>query len=562
MAPRRRQLKIALITTVGVVSVCATLRFVWWATPMAPGQYQIGYFEEPNGLASLVLDDAQHTSVQPDVALDASGALSLPPGRSVGLPLEDGVEYRVRVDDQRWAPFCVFGHKEPVADQEVRHGGFRLADARALVPRDGRLSETTWTVVRPWRDDQRTLEALRQACGAGDETPLLVQVQDGRTDIQYGACSLRLAGSADTMAVLAGPAWTSVGKRPAWRTETHLQPSALLITAGFGALEFAIASMAIGAMAAGLLTGVLFALACVLPQTALVGLVAVVPLSFAVAGIRMIRTARRAQSRLSLALGILLVSAPVVVGLLPFAAARLSSGESTPHSPQRCLLIGYSTMRGDSLRQDANRGVWVEHGGLWDDVQQCGACNGSFDRRALAAGRFSWVRDVLCEGGERRVMPDGQVIFFGGSNDDFVSARFRMTQIVQAVRLARYAYARPDVAAFRRLAATAATDSMAALPSQVDALREALACTARDGARFRYVHDFFVWDLAEPRSAARQRMLDARAETVRRAGGDFVDLLHEVVDEAGVWWFNDYVHPSEIAHRRIGTLICRELEGR
>jgi hypothetical protein len=57
-------------------------------------------------------------------------------------------------------------------------------------------------------------------------------------------------------------------------------------------------------------------------------------------------------------------------------------------------------------------------------------------------------------------------------------------------------------------------------------------------------------------------MLDARAETVRRAGGDFVDLLHEVVDEAGVWWFNDYVHPSEIAQRRVGALICRELEGR
>jgi hypothetical protein len=46
---------------------------------------------------------------------------------------------------------------------------------------------------------------------------------------------------------------------------------------------------------------------------------------------------------------------------------------------------------------------------------------------------------------------------------------------------------------------------------------------------------------------------------VQEAGGTFVDLRADVEGEAGVAWFNDYVHLSSIGHRRAAEAACRFL---
>ena len=54
-------------------------------------------------------------------------------------------------------------------------------------------------------------------------------------------------------------------------------------------------------------------------------------------------------------------------------------------------------------------------------------------------------------------------------------------------------------------------------------------------------------------------MLGARRAAVEAAGGTFLDLWEIFGPEAGVSWFNDYVHPSLLGHERIAELACREL---
>lgn len=91
-------------------------------------------------------------------------------------------------------------------------------------------------------------------------------------------------------------------------------------------------------------------------------------------------------------------------------------------------------------------------------------------------------------------------------------------------------------------------------------MARALTCAQKLGARFNYFHDFVAWDLADPRSPARKEMLEARAAAMRQENASFFDLLDAVRDEVGIWWFNDYIHPSEIGHRRIGEIMIRVLD--
>ncbi|MEO8604267.1 MAG: hypothetical protein ABI629_16950 [bacterium] len=534
---------------------CGTLRFLWFANDVAPGQYQVGYFEEPGGVASLVFDDAQHTSVQPDVGLDAGGGLSLPPGRSIVLPLRDGVEYRVQVEDREWAPYCVVGSAAALADAGGGRAAFRLMQGRTPTGRDGALTLAPWTVVRAWRDEQRSLQALRNACAP--DTPgagLIARQRDGHVELEYGACTARLDATDGVLAVLAGPSWTSVDVSAAWRTQPSVRAGALLTVAGVALLRFATTATVVGAAAAMGLAALTLGLAAVSPSAGLTAFALLLLIGCAAAGARLLRGADGVRSVRRLGLGYLLILLPVGLAALPFVPASWLAREPAA-APARCLLLGYSSVRGDSLRQDQSRGDWAARGGMWEALQRSRACAGSLARQARAAGRFSWVRDAVCDAAPS-VLPGGKAIFFGGSNDDFLWARLRAGRVAQMVRLARYAYARPSVAQWQQLAAAAEVDSLAALPEQERALREAVGCLHAQEARFDYFHDFVAWDLAAPRSDARQQMLTARAAAVRAAGGRFVDVYAELAPEVGVWWFNDYIHPSAIAHRRLGEVLA------
>lgn len=555
---RGRWLVGALACACAIALDCATLRFLWMATEIVGGQYQLGYFEEPEGIASMVLDDAQRTSVQPDVGLTAAGDLSLPPGRTIGLPLMQGVEYRIRIEDRDWAPFCIFGRREQLAD-DGRPPAFRVSGARTLHLRDGALGEADWAVVRPWRDDQVALAALASRCGTdGSDRIIAVRARDGHIDAQIGSCTQQLHGNPDVLVVIAGPAWTTAQKSGGWQIARTYHVDVVVIVVALALLRFVTTSAVVGYLWAAALAGILFLWAWLIPATGIAIWVLALVVGVASAGLSMLWSAGKDASTIRVAAGYLLLLVPTALAVLPFLPSYLFSAEEPPGPAARCLMLGYSSMRGDSLRQDLSRGAWGAQGGAWDVVKSLPACAGSIERRARAAGRFSWNLDVLC-GSQPSLLPGGRAVFLGGSNDDFLWAPFQAWRVAQVARLARYAYDRPNANAARLIATMAEEDSLAALEQQTQVIGDVLGCVARQHAHFLYFHDFLAWDLADPRSPPRQQMLLERARAIRQGGGTFVDLLAEVADEAGVFWFNDYIHPSEIGHRRIGELMTRVL---
>jgi hypothetical protein len=94
---------------------------------------------------------------------------------------------------------------------------------------------------------------------------------------------------------------------------------------------------------------------------------------------------------------------------------------------------------------------------------------------------------------------------------------------------------------------------------QLDALAQALQCAAARGARVHFFHDFLVPDLGHGRSAERQQLVEHRKAVVAAGGGQFVDLLPLLRAEASLSWFNDEIHLSTIAHRRVAELMCQQI---
>jgi hypothetical protein len=105
----------------------------------------------------------------------------------------------------------------------------------------------------------------------------------------------------------------------------------------------------------------------------------------------------------------------------------------------------------------------------------------------------------------------------------------------------------------------AAAASRRRLDVQTSAIASLGSCIQSRGARFLFLHDFLATDLDGGRDADRAAMLAARRVAVEAAGGTFVDLFEVFGREAGVSWFNDYVHPSLLGHERIAELTCRHL---
>ena len=101
--------------------------------------------------------------------------------------------------------------------------------------------------------------------------------------------------------------------------------------------------------------------------------------------------------------------------------------------------------------------------------------------------------------------------------------------------------------------------SLAKMPDQERAIEDWLQCIAARNARAIYLHDFLVTDLAAGRDEPRASMLARRRGAVEARGGVFVDLYRVFGEEAGVSWFNDYIHLSLLGHQRVAELACMEI---
>jgi hypothetical protein len=156
----------------------------------------------------------------------------------------------------------------------------------------------------------------------------------------------------------------------------------------------------------------------------------------------------------------------------------------------------------------------------------------------------------------------GEIVFIGGGNDDLFYRPVRVAQTVSDLATVLRVTMQPvEATYFETLFDQINQRVVGTIPEQVADI-EAIARCARDGGRrFRFVHDFLVYDLDHGRSPSRQLTFDARRVAALGAGADFVDLMSEFRRRAGVSWFHDFIHPSGVGQQQIADLLCARFAG-
>jgi hypothetical protein len=531
---------------------------------LAPGELYRGYFEEVEGRVTLVATDDSGGSIFPEMGHDRAGDVSVPPGNTAVLPLDPGRAYRVS-SQTSLPPYVVLGsvaHLDHPGDRTARP----LRAGQRLAARRDRLELVPWDATRPFHDDAAWLGELATTCGDGDRAPALVVRRVGAGfDVELGHCRGRVApdleaGQEPALAVVAAPDWDLVKRldRPfPLVREVRWGPLAgafslcllvaLLLSVGLGSPT---------ALSVSLSTAVA---SLWLPGPAVLCWMLSAPLGLVATGVRIGRRwpRRRLASRLAVvsaaAAGVALL---VLLVRRPDGVASLPPGDEGP-TAARCVLTGYSAALGSGLR---GRG-----GGTGELLAEgCAACQGSVVVRARAGSTFRLVRDLACD--TPALLPrGGKVAFLGGSNDDILfwfengGALSRLTYRIYT--FATDAYSRePSLLSLRSLVEQAAESSLRLVDLQARLWGEATRCARGAGDEVVLAHDFLVLDLASPRSPARAEMLARRRRAAEAAGAAFLDLSGIFEGQAGVSWFNDFIHPSAIGHRRIAAAMCQRFQ--
>jgi hypothetical protein len=551
----KRTYRLAVCSAAFVVCCAAdgfVLRGVLTSRDIAPEQFRRGYFERFGSEVGLTLDNAVRAQMIPAFQMSRDGALGIPPGMIAVLPLATGTRYESR-SDSSCAPYVVFGDEAPVAalanGPPLSPGEARLVGARTLALSEGRLALVEWDPVRPWREDSARLCALRDACVPAGAAALELAATDGRLEVRLGGCFLDephafRAESPPLLAVLAGADWLSVERRPGWATDGGVVWPLLAGIAvkvattwwGVGIASAAAVSLAL----AGAAVWIPVPATLVWPLTVLFGVAAAL-LRLSVRGLQ--RIPRRAR-------------VPVVLGAAALGAGLFASRTNEPDSfppivhvhgeparADRCAVLGYSAVKGEGLRH--------ERGGIRSFLDEdCAGCRQTTAGLFAGGETLAWARDAFCSK-EPAFGAHGLVTFLGGTNDDF------FTGMVSIARL--FIVSGQGSAPWSENVTAAAAASRRRLDVQTSAIASLGRCIQSRGARFLFLHDFLATDLHGGRDPDRAAMLAARRAAVEAAGGTFVDLFEVFGPEAGVSWFNDYIHPSLLGHERIAELTCRHL---
>ncbi len=528
------------------------LRGVLAGREVAREQFRRGYFEPFGHEVGLALDAAIRPGMIPSFQIAGDGGLGIPPGMIAVLPLATGTRYDSR-SESACAPYVVFGDEAlgaAVAGLPLSPGEARLVGARTLALADGHLALVDWDGARPWREDSARLCGLRDACvPAGDHAVLEVAVTNDRLQVRLGGCSFAepraVHGTSPALlGALAGADWLTVVRRPGWTMERRVMWPLL------AGIAVKVATLSWGAgIASAVAVSLALAVAAVWmpvpatmvwPVTVLFGIAAAL-VRLSVLGLR--RIPRRAR-------------APVVVVAVTLAGGLFASRPNQPDSfppivhvhaepprADRCAVLGYSAVKGEGLRH--------EIGGIrWFLDEDCGGCQHTTAGLFAGGETLAWARDAFC-GSDPAFGAHGLVTLLAGTNDDF------MTGMLSIARLLIVSDQGSEPWRDNVIAAAAA--SRRRLDVQTSAIENLVRCTRARGGRFLFLHDFLATDLRAGRDPDRAAMLAARRAAVEAAGGTFVDLLEVFGPEAGVSWFNDYVHPSLLGHERIAELACRHL---
>jgi hypothetical protein len=562
---RPRFLPNALALAVGVAIVLAALRPVWLPSELMRGQYQRAYFELLDGTPGLALDEARGGYMSPDVDLDGNGRLSVPPGRTIAVPIEEGVEYVITNEGRPRSPYVAVGFEVPMAagvDASTEFPPQAFRQPRVLELRDGALTWRPWDAARTWADDRVWLEALTDACRDGMGNAALSLHREGELlTARLGRCAVRSelpaapAGGRIAMAVVAGPNWAAVEiPRGGWPTARHTAwwfiataiAVVVLLRVGVGLLLTLILSIWVGLLG-------LFGIVPALLGLALSCAAGMVGALWAATG-RAFRARPGARAATFAALCAALFVLPIAFAFRLGNVAAHGREVRVERARNVCELIGYSTVRGDALRY-GTVGAWAYLDG------PCAACSGTTARYAKEAQTIDWVRDTACAP-SFAPQPGGVLVFLGGGNDDFFWRKSAVRQASRFLGLLYYAYQRPDEQTWQHFLNATSEGSLLMIEPQTAAVRELAQCVHARGQRLLFAHDFLMWDIENGRSPPRQAMLEHRRGAVESNGGQFLDLLQALGPRAGVSWFNDFIHPSAVGHLRIAELICDAIAAR
>jgi hypothetical protein len=525
------------------------LRPVWLSGSIADDQFRRGYFERFADEVEIAMDGAVRPNMLPAFLLTDEGRLGIPPGMTAAAELTPGTAFELRSDSDV-PPYIVIGSEVPIPPDPA-HGlereATRLVGSRTPSLVDGRLVLTDWDPARPWHEDADRLMALSRACGAGAAAQMRVSLSDRGLAVAFGHCTvtepLSIVRPRLAVAALAGPAWATMARIPGWRTEHRIVWVVLgVIAVKNAALWWALGAPAAAALAVALALAALWApiqATLTWPVALGIGLVAAL-IRLAIAGWRVL------PPRWRIPAGAIVLAIPVYANLTqrtkppPSHPIMRLPGALGP--PDRCAVIGYSTVKGEGLREDRGGIRW-----LLDDA--CEPCRHT--TAALFAGgeTLAWARDVYCASAPT-FGADGTVVFLGAANDDFMWGTWSLARWMLIGNLGPQSW-HDNVTA-------SASASRARIAEQLAALEQLIGCAHARGARFVFLHDFLSTDLSHGRERDRAAMLAERRAAVQETGSRFVDLYAAFRDEAGITWFNDYVHLSLIGHEHVSKLACEE----
>jgi hypothetical protein len=542
--------RIALRIGLMLLAAALDIALLWpllVATPLAPRQFRSAYFEPLRDGTAVMLGE-QQSGYMNDVALSGRGDLDVPAGRTIGIPLEPDSEIVVRTLAKDLAPYVVVGSEVRTGDSAMRlDGALALSDSA-----DG-IAPQAWDASRPWHDDKDWLRRLYTRCGLGGEARVALLRDLAHVSIRLGACAATVQVNAPALLlVVAGPYAAVVSKpEPGWRLIREMQwPFVAVIC-----VRVALFAFALGAGPTALASSVLFAFGQFRHAAAIVAWGITLPLALSAAVVRLVVWLLPNRSVWAAASGgavFLLQIAGMAAAVAYLDIGTFGNERMTRDGDSGCSIVGYSTVRGDTLRDGV--GSVVER---LDDA--CAPCRGRTSRFSREAQTLRWIRQLVCSP-SFPTPAGGEIVFLGGGNDDlFYHPTGLLRRVIVFAGMLRYASQPVATTDWESLFNQSAQSTVTTFDDQAADIDAIARCAAAGHRRFRFLHDFLVWDLERGRTPLREQAMERRRSAVWSAGGDFINLLDEFGQTAGVSWFNDFIHPSAVGHRMIADLLCTRM---
>lgn len=562
----------ALVLCVPAGLLLAVMHAVYVRVDQGNGFYARGFFEREARSTRLIFGPQVTDISYPNVFVDAEGRLQLPPGTTVGIRLSPGSRFTIRQPEMAYAPYIVVGtttHSPGTFVSRFYHGGHAPAGVAlerptSVVARDGHMALAKWDIDAPWSVDSKRLEAQQRLCKPDSANTLTCSLEAGAIEIHYGKCTYR-GPAADgrnqqyVLGVLGAVGWVSIESHAGSFAPKRFDASAFLMVSAAIAIFAALAVASWGLVGAVIQIASLAIVLLVWPRGGVplaVLLVCATTIGILLRAIRRsIHDLKRGRRWMAATTALVLFIGVTVTGLVVASFVTGSDRDDSAPVNASCVLVGYSSARGVGLRAPGQRvGAVLQ--------RECDLCGHGTTTVSRSGATLRWAAHTMCRrrGGARREA----TVFWGGVNDDYLfwksPGRSFLNIFAFFSMLGQMVFDPPHgVREGRRVRQAAAAASERHVASERQSAEQLFACLRSSSKRTLYAEHFMIQDLAFPIGQARAKMRAARRDAARHQRVEVLRLLDVLGGQAGVSWFADEVHPSQIGHAHIAALICQRL---